>query len=510
MKKNAVFRLMRLLLCCAFLVGLTSAAFAQNKPDAQRYPDADDLLMVSGAAVTQESLEGVFLDGPIDYDFETRTLTIRSDIDGCGALALYSSVRGLTIYVENNVTLYNEDGNVVTIEADATITGPGKLIVRGQGEAGAAILVSGDATLTLEDCSLEACNHCGMMTSKVGAYPEEGGGGLVIRNSTVRAEGANGAVTGFDGCIWLSDCAFTQPEGAVIDADTNGLYSVYDSGHNLATAVQIVPQLTVCHTVHFEMNGHGRALDDVQLKDGEKLEKPGDPSEEGWSFGGWYIDGQLTKAYDFSQPVSADLTLYAKWTKTAISFTDVDTTQYYAEPVAWAVENGVTNGTGTNTFSPDKTCTRGQIVTFLWRAKGSPEPTSTENPFTDVSENDYYYKAVLWAKETGVTSGTSATKFSPGKGCTRGQVVTFLWRAEGEPEPGAKAAVRGDNELPIIPIQPTPKSPFDDVTSNAYYFKAVLWAMEQGITNGTSATTFSPDKTCTRGQIVTFLYRDLG
>ena len=159
----------------------------------------------------------------------------------------------------------------------------------------------------------------------------------------------------------------------------------------------------------------------------------------------------------------------------------------------WAVAHDpqITNGTSATTFSPTNTCTRGQVVTFLWRAMGSPEPTSTENPFADVKETDYFYKAVLWAKETGVTSGTSATTFNPGGGCTRAQVVTFLWRAEGKPAPTSA------------------NNPFTDVPAGQYYTDAVLWAVGAGVTTGTGATTFSPDKTCTRGQIVTFLYRDL-
>ena len=178
-----------------------------------------------------------------------------------------------------------------------------------------------------------------------------------------------------------------------------------------------------------------------------------------------------------------------KLEKPPVVFDDVPEDAYYAEPVNWAVAHGITNGTSATTFSPDSTCTRGQVVTFLWRAMGSPEPTSNENPFTDVKETDYFYKAVLWAKETGVTAGTSATTFSPGNGCTRAQVVTFLWRAEGKPAPTSST------------------NPFTDVPAGQYYTDAVLWAVENGITNGTSATTFSPDKTCTRGQIVTFLWR---
>ena len=170
-------------------------------------------------------------------------------------------------------------------------------------------------------------------------------------------------------------------------------------------------------------------------------------------------------------------------------FIDVPPNAYYTDPILWAVEKEITNGTGEGKFSPEATCTRAQVVTFLWRANGRPDPVGTNTPFTDVKPGVYYDHAVLWAVEQGITKGVSATAFSPDAGCTRGQVVTFLWRANGQPEPEA------DN------------NPFTDVTSDAYYYKAVLWAVEKGVTNGTSADKFSPDATCTRGQIVTFLYR---
>lgn len=164
-------------------------------------------------------------------------------------------------------------------------------------------------------------------------------------------------------------------------------------------------------------------------------------------------------------------------------FSDVAADAYYSDPVAWAVEKGITTGTSATTFSPNNTCTTAQILTFLWRAKGSPEP-SVANPFADVKDTDYYYKAALWAYENGMISGTT---FGGGTPCTRSSTVTYLWKLAGQPVP------QGAN-------------PFADVSGDA---KAVVWAMEQGITSGTSATTFSPDATCTRAQIVTFLYRDM-
>ena len=166
---------------------------------------------------------------------------------------------------------------------------------------------------------------------------------------------------------------------------------------------------------------------------------------------------------------------------------DVSKDSYYYDAVKWAAETGVTTGVGDGLFAPEWVCTRGQIVTFLWRASGSPAPKATELPFTDVAADAYYAQAVLWAVENGITNGTSETTFSPDQTCTRAHAVAFLYRMSGSP------AAAG--------------STFSDVAADAYYSAAVAWAVEKGITNGTSGTTFSPDDTCTRGQIVTFLYR---
>ena len=195
--------------------------------------------------------------------------------------------------------------------------------------------------------------------------------------------------------------------------------------------------------------------------------------------------------YTFTMPASA-VTVKATFTKTAENpFTDINDDAYYKDAVIWAVENGITKGTSGTMFSPDAACTRAQAVTFLWRAAGSPAPKATAMPFADVKAGSYYYDAVLWAVENGITKGTSDTTFSPDVKCTRAQIVTFLWRAQKSP---AAASV----------------NVFTDVAADAYYADAVNWAVAKGITSGTSAAAFSPNADCTRAQIVTFLYRCLG
>ena len=172
----------------------------------------------------------------------------------------------------------------------------------------------------------------------------------------------------------------------------------------------------------------------------------------------------------------------------ALPFTDVAEGAYYADAVAWAIQNKVTSGVSATTFAPNASCTRGQMVTFLWKAAGSPEPKSLTTAFTDVKSGAYYEKAVAWAVENKVTTGTSATTFSPDANFTRGQSVTFLWKANNSP------AAEGT-------------SAFTDVAAGVYYAPAVAWAVEKGVTSGMSATTFAPNSNCTRAQIVTFLYR---
>jgi len=174
--------------------------------------------------------------------------------------------------------------------------------------------------------------------------------------------------------------------------------------------------------------------------------------------------------------------------KMPVSFDDVAKGSYYEKAVSWAASNGITQGTSETLFSPDLNCTRAQVVTFMWRVVGCPIPVSTYSPFSDVESGSYYEKAVLWAYENGIASGTSDTSFSPNATCTRAQTATFIYRLCCSPECSTESS-------------------FNDISETDYYYNAVLWCAENQITSGTSATTFSPDSLCTRGQIVTFLYR---
>ena len=211
--------------------------------------------------------------------------------------------------------------------------------------------------------------------------------------------------------------------------------------------------------------------------------------DQGYAVSDVKIDGEsvgVVTSYSFENVRKAH-TIAVSFATIKI-FVDVPAGSYYEDAVDWAVENGITKGIDDTHFSPDGICTRAQAVTFLWRAAGSPKPETRAMPFTDVPVGSYYYDAVLWAVENGITKGTSDTTFSPNMTCSRAQIVTFLWRSEKSPAAGTA-------------------NPFADVKSTAYYADAVLWAVENDITKGTTNTTFSPDADCTRAQIVTFLWR---
>ena len=285
-----------------------------------------------------------------------------------------------------------------------------------------------------------------------------------------------------------------------------------DGENNMTVTIPTGSTGNRTYTAHWRYNGSGHSYSYYTIKAtagaGGSISPSGSISvregrdqtftitpDKGYAVANVKIDGKsigAVKSYTFEN-VSRTHTIEVIFMKangnpqTGV-FVDVATGSYYEDAVDWAVENGITKGTDDTHFSPDGICTRAQAVTFLWRAAGSPKPETRTMPFTDVPVGSYYYDAVLWAVENGITKGTSDTTFSPNMTCTRAQIVTFLWRSEKSPAAGTA-------------------NPFADVKSTAYYAGAVLWAVKENITKGTTSTTFSPNADCTRAQIVTFLWR---
>lgn len=194
-------------------------------------------------------------------------------------------------------------------------------------------------------------------------------------------------------------------------------------------------------------------------------------------------------AYDYAFTYIAEDNLWVDSMEYPNPFSDVKEGYFYCDPVKWAVYHGITAGVTATAFRPDDPCTRGQIVTFLWRTENKPAPTLDGNPFEDVRNNQFYYNAVLWAVEHNITAGLTSVQFGPEAPCTRGQIVTFLWRKEGQPKASSS------------------EHTFKDIKEGQYYYDAVLWAVEQGVTAGLTPELFGPEEPCTRGQIVTFLSR---
>ena len=258
--------------------------------------------------------------------------------------------------------------------------------------------------------------------------------------------------------------------------------------------------------VTFDGNGGTPSVGSMTTTNRKLTYLPSASRRGSYSFDGWYTEKSGGTKITTATVFSANTTVYAHWTYIGgytppvrprpaedvpakhPGFVDAPMSSYFYEAVMWAVESGITTGVSANRFDPNGVCTRAQAVTFLWRAAGSPAPRSRTMPFTDVPAGSYYYDAVLWAVENGITKGTSDTTFSPNMTCTRAQIVAFLWRSEKSPAAGTA-------------------NPFADVKSTAYYAGAVLWAVKEDITKGTTNTTFSPDADCTRAQIVTFLWR---
>ena len=289
----------------------------------------------------------------------------------------------------------------------------------------------------------------------------------------VTTEGAgvdNWSVKWDGSTLTLNNAQISSPSGIFYDGGST-LFLVLRGG-----TVGTAPDITISGSPNMTVTirpDSGYVLQSLTVTDGQNQALP--------------LTGPENGGYAFTMP-EGTVTVSPTIAR-GLTFADVSPNAYYYDAVAWAVEKGVANGTGDATFTPDRTVSRGELITFLWRAAGSPAAEG-ENPFADVAETDYYYQAALWAVQNSIAKGSSATTFSPLEPVTRAQAVTFQWRASGAP------AVSGHS--------------FDDVPPDTYYAQAVAWAAQNQITNGTSQTTFSPLEPISRGMAVTLLYRQMG
>ena len=334
-----------------------------------------------------------------------------------------------------------------------------------------------------------------------------------VHQYTITYDLAGGTVEGNPDTYTIETVAFTLKNPTKSGYTFTGWSGTgLDGENNMTVTIPTGSTGNRTYTAHWRYNGSGHSYSYYTIKAtagaGGSISPSGNVSvregrdqtftitpDKGYAVANVKIDGKsigAVKSYTFEN-VRRTHTIEVIFMKangnpqTGV-FVDVATGSYYEDAVDWAVENGITKGTDDIHFSPDGICTRAQAVTFLWRTAGSPKPETRAMPFTDVPVGSYYYDAVLWAVENGITKGTSDTTFSPNMTCSRAQIVAFLWRSEKSPAAGTA-------------------NPFADVKSTAYYADAVLWAVKENITKGTTSTTFSPNADCTRAQIVTFLWR---
>ena len=334
-----------------------------------------------------------------------------------------------------------------------------------------------------------------------------------VNQYTITYDLAGGTVEGNPDTYTIETVAFTLKNPTKSGYTFTGWSGTgLDGENNMTVTIPTGSTGNRTYTAHWRYNGSGHSYSYYTIKAtagaGGSISPSGNVSvregrdqtftitpDKGYAVANVKIDGKsigAVKSYTFEN-VRRTHTIEVIFMKangnpqTGV-FVDVATGSYYEDAVDWAVGNGITQGTDATHFAPDGICTRAQAVTFLWRAAGSPKPETRTMPFTDVPAGSYYYDAVLWAVENGIAKGTSDTTFSPNMTCTRAQIVAFLWRSEKSPAAGTA-------------------NPFADVKSTAYYADAVLWAVKENITRGTTNTTFSPDADCTRAQIVTFLWR---
>lgn len=427
--------------------------------------------------------------------------------------AALESLPNAPAIVDLSLTVTHADGTTTTLSelnGNVEVTIPYTVPEGMEGQTAVACYISADGYITYIRAIYQSgaitftTNHFSHYAVFVSEKPavivtDGSGSGLYEVGATVTITADSKSGYRFDhweivsGNVTLTDAnrsetTFTMPAGNVEIAAVYTRISSGGGGSSTPTyAITVEPVQNGSVSVQPQKAAPGDTVTvTVQPDQGYKLGKLTVTDGNGKAISVTAADGK----YTFVMPQSR-VTVKADFVKHQLVFTDVPAAAYYAEAVEWAVSQGITAGTTATTFSPDSGCTRAQIVTFLWRAAGSPV-VSDAMGFTDVPADAYYAEAVRWAVAQGITAGTSVSTFSPDSICTRGQIAAFLFRANGQPAATAAA------------------NPFSDVAADSYYYDAVLWAAENGITAGTSATTFSPNAPCTRAQIVTFLFRATG
>ena len=399
-------------------------------------------------------------------------------------------------------TVTLRDGDLVLWTRSVSLDAGGHTVL--PAPLGKTFDVPAELTVTLEespDAAYEADNH-----AIVSIEPIRARALLLTAPELSPGQQAPMGVRTWPAGSLMPEIVWSSEDPSVVTVDPDGMLHAVSAGETQISAttdrgVVFTAAVIVAEHVHSFTN-YVSDNNATCTEDGTKTAKcdhcdatdtiPNAGSALGHSFGDWTVTREPTAGEEGLEERSCARCGHSEQrsiAKLENPFSDVAPGSFYYEPVMWAVENGITNGTSATTFSPGDPCMRAHVVTFLWRAVGSPEPTRTDDPFVDVKPGDFYYKPVLWALENGITSGIDATHFAPSSYCNRAQVVTFLYRSLGSP-----ALESAEN-------------PFTDVAGGSFYERAVLWAVKNGITNGTSATTFGPGTICNRAQIVTFLYR---
>jgi len=447
-------------------------------------------LWVGGVQATNRNASDILGDGTASFDPDSGTLTLNNANVTSGNSSdcnIYAENIDLTVSLTGSNNLSNVTHALRVEGGDITLTGGGSLTVSGKSRviyAGGNLEINGcvinatalygwsicsDGTITITDSNVTAVSSgYNAISSRYFM--------AIAGDSRVSAQANSPALSLYDNLIIGEGLGITTPAGGYFDE-----YDSYikDVNGNVAKSVVIERPVTT-YTVTYKVVG-GTWADGSTADKTDIVTSGASPSSVPT---GMIASSAPVRTASITAPDSSRRFIVSS---EPFPYTDVPAGSYYYDAVNWADLLGITKGIAPDIFSPNGSCTRAQMVTFLWRAAGKPEPTTTDNPFTDLDEDAYYYKAVLWAAENDITVGIGDGKFDPDGTVTRAQSVTFLYRALH----GSAAAGSG----------------FADVDPDAYYYAAVLWATENGITLGTGDGKFSPDDDCLRAQIVTFLYR---